>query len=50
MVADEGVGYLAPVTYQCLYRPAIEHIRAAHSTSVEAAEAVNVSQKFEYLA
>jgi hypothetical protein len=43
MSGDEGVGYISPITYQCLFRPAFDNIRAAHSNSAEAVEAINVS-------
>ncbi|KAI6183491.1 hypothetical protein M3Y97_00494800 [Aphelenchoides bicaudatus] len=43
MSADEGVGYVSPITYQCLFRPAFDNIRATHSNSAEAVEAINES-------
>lgn len=43
MSADEGVGYISPITYQCLFRPAFDNIRPVHSESLEAVEAINVT-------
>lgn len=42
MSAEEGVGYLSPITYQCLYRPAFDNIRDTHSGTSEAVNAINV--------
>ncbi|KAI6242102.1 Programmed cell death protein 10 [Aphelenchoides fujianensis] len=45
MDAEEGVGYLAPVTFHCLFRPALEKIKTARSNDPEAVEAIDAVQQ-----